>query len=362
MHIDDFLRQMVQQGASDGHLKVGMPPGARISGHIEPLGPLPLRPDDTQTMARHLLDDAAWAKFAECNDLDTSYSLPGTGRFRVNVMRQRGSISIVLRHIPEEIPNFDKLGLPPICKELAAKPRGLVLVTGPTGSGKSTTLAAMVDYINRTEKGHILTMEDPIEFLHQDKQCYVNQREVGADTPNFSEALRRALRQDPDVILIGEMRDLETISLAVTAAETGHLVFGTLHTTSAAKTIDRVVNVFPPEAQTQIRMQLAGTLQGIISQTLLKKIGGGRVAALEIMVANDPVRAMIRENKLAQLPSTMQTGKKFGMQTLEDHLNRLVAEGLVEYEDAVGKANVPDQIRPRAGAPLGGAKRVPLGV
>ena len=269
-------------------------------------------------------------------------------------MRQRGSISIVLRHIPEEIPNFDKLGLPPICKTLSAKPRGLVLVTGPTGSGKSTTLAAMIDHINATEKGHILTMEDPIEFLHEDKQCYINQREVGADTPDFNEALRRALRQDPDVILIGEMRDLETISLAVTAAETGHLVFGTLHTTSAAKTIDRIVNVFPTDGQTQIRMQLAGTLQGIISQTLLKKNGGGRVAALEVLVATDAVRAMIRENKLAQLPSTMQTGKKMGMQSLEDHLNQLVASGVVAHEDAVGKANVPEQIRPAAG---GGAAR-----
>jgi len=349
MHIDEFLRLLVDQGASDGHLKVGMPPGARVSGHIEQLGTLPLQPDDTQNMARHILDDKAWAKFMEIGDVDTSYSLPGCGRFRVNVMRQRGSVSIVLRHIPEEIPNFDKLGLPEICKTLSSKPRGLVLVTGPTGSGKSTTLAAMIDYINRTEKGHILTMEDPIEFLHQDKQCYINQREVGADTADFNEALRRALRQDPDVILIGEMRDLETISLAVTAAETGHLVFGTLHTTSAAKTIDRVVNVFPTDGQTQIRMQLAGTLQGIISQTLLKKQSGGRVAALEIMVATDAVRSMIREGKLAQLPSTMQTGRKVGMQSLEDHLNQLVAQGTVTYEDAMAKANVPEQIRPGAG-------------
>ena len=361
MHIDDFLRLMVDQGASDGHLKVGMPPGARISGHIEQLGTMPLRPEDTQTMARHLLDDKAWATFQETSDMDTSYSLPGTGRFRVNVMRQRSSISIVLRHIPEEIPTFEKLGLPEICKSLAAKPRGLVLVTGPTGSGKSTTLAAMIDHVNRTEKGHILTMEDPIEFLHQDRQCYINQREVGADTADFNEALRRALRQDPDVILIGEMRDLETISLAVTAAETGHLVFGTLHTTSAAKTIDRVVNVFPTEGQTQIRMQLAGTLQGIVSQTLLKKNGGGRVAALEVLVATDAVRSMIREGKLAQLPSTMQTGRKVGMQSLEQHLNRLVADGVATYEDAVAKANVPEQIRPGAGGAARSAARPATG-
>ena len=353
MHIRDFLAHMIKTGGSDVHLKVGMPPGVRISGQIEPQGSTPLTPEHTEQMARELLDEKDWARFAECNDLDTSYSLPGHGRFRVNVMRQRGSISMVLRHIPQEIPSFEQLGLPDVCRELARRPRGLVLVTGPTGSGKSTTLAAMIDLINRTHSGHILTMEDPIEFLHTDKKCYINQREVGADTADFGEALRRALRQDPDVILIGEMRDLETISLAVTAAETGHLVFGTLHTTSAAKTIDRIVNVFPPDQQTQIRMQLAGTLQGIISQTLLKKNGGGRVAAMEVLVAVDAVRSMIRENKLAQIPSTMQTGKKHGMQTLEEHLSQLVASGQVDHADAVAKANNAELVR----KPLGGGAR-----
>ncbi len=345
MQVNELLEQMVGLGGSDAHLKVGQPPGVRVSGTIQPLGTDVLRPEDTEALGRAILSEADWQTFEQRKDLDTSYSLPGVGRFRVNVMRQRGSVSLVLRHIPERIPSFDELGLPEMCLQLAAKPRGLVLVTGPTGSGKSTTLAAMIDVINTTSHGHILTMEDPIEFLHVDKNCYINQREIGSDTADFNQALRRALRQDPDVILIGEMRDLETISLAVTAAETGHLVLGTLHTTSAAKTIDRMVNVFPPDQQTQIRMQLAGTLQGIISQTLVPKIGGGRVAALEILVAVDAVRSLIRENKMAQIPSTMQTGKKYGMQTLEDHLNQLIAQKTIQYEEAVAKANSPQSIK-----------------
>lgn len=351
MQVDTFLKQMVECGASDGHLKVGKPPGLRISGVIHPQGDEKLLPEHTLAIAQALLSEEQWSIFSETGDLDFSYSLPGIARFRVNVMRQRGSISVVLRNIPERIPSFDELGLPDICKNLASKPRGLVLVTGPTGSGKSTTLAAMIDLINSTESSHILTMEDPIEFLHRDKKCYINQREIGSDTADFGEALRRALRQDPDVILIGEMRDLETISLAVTAAETGHLVLATLHTTSAAKTIDRVVNVFPAEQQTQIRMQLAGTLQGIICQTLLPKIGGGRVAALEILLATDAVRAIIRENKMAQLNSAMQTGKKYGMQLLEDHLNKLVAVKSITYEEAISKANSPEAIQRPGGVP-----------
>ncbi|GAG30863.1 unnamed protein product, partial [marine sediment metagenome] len=241
-----------------------MPPGVRIAGIIHPQGEGRLTPEHTEAIARALLDEDQWKEFAENGDLDFSYSIQGVSRFRVNVMRQRGSISLVMRTIPVRIPTFKELGLPEVCMKLARKPRGLVLVTGPTGSGKSTTLAAMIDLINSTERGHILTMEDPIEFTHTDKGCYINQREVGTDTPNFNEALRRAMRQDPDVILIGELRDLETISLAVTAAETGHLVLGTLHTTGAGKTMDRIVNVFPADQQTLIRMQLAGTLQGII--------------------------------------------------------------------------------------------------
>jgi twitching motility protein PilT len=350
MHVDEFLKKMVEAGGSDAHLKVGKPPGVRISGEILPQGNEPLRPEHTHTIARALLDEEQWKSFEERGDLDCSYSIAGVARFRVNVMRQRGSISLVLRYIPEKIPSFKELGLPEICRVMAAKPRGLVLVTGPTGSGKSTTLAAMIDLINSTEQCHVLTMEDPIEFLHRDKKCYVNQREIGSDTSNFNEALRRALRQDPDVILIGELRDLETISLAVTAAETGHLVLGTLHTTSAMKTIDRVVNVFSPEQQTQIRMQLAGTLQGIISQTLVPKIKGGRVAALEVLVATDAVRAIIRENKMAQLTTAIQTGKKHGMQLLEDHLSELVQARLVTYEQATAKANAPETIQRPGGA------------
>jgi twitching motility protein PilT len=345
MHIDELLRLMVELGGSDAHLKVGQPPGVRVSGKILPQGDRPLQPADTLGITQQILSPEHWDSFSKQGDLDCSYSVPGLARFRVNVMRQRGSISLVLRFIPESIPSFEALGLPDICKSLVAKPRGLVLVTGPTGSGKSTTLAAMIDLINSKEASHILTMEDPIEFLHRDKRCYINQREVGADTRDFNQALRRALRQDPDIILVGEMRDLETIGLAVTAAETGHLVLGTLHTTSATKTVDRVVNVFPPVQQTMIRMQLAGTLQGIISQTLVPKIGGGRVAALEILIATDAVRAIIREDKMVQLMSAMQTGKKVGMQTLEDHLNELVASKMIAYEEATARANVPDLIR-----------------
>ncbi len=345
MNVDAFLTQMVERGGSDAHLKVGMPPGMRIHGVIEPQGETPLRPEDTEAVARTIVGADGWARFEERGDYDGSYSIPGVARFRVNVMRQRGSISLVLRTIPERIPTFDELGLPEICRTLAMKPRGLVLVTGPTGSGKSTTLAAMIDLINATHAGHILTMEDPVEFLHRDRKCYINQREVGTDTPSFNEALRRALRQDPDVILIGELRDLETIALGVTAAETGHLVLATLHTTSAVKTIDRMVNVFPPEQQTMIRMQLAGTIQGIVSQTLVPRIEGGRVAALEILVATDAVRAMIRENKMAQLISVMQTGKQFGMQLLEDHLNALIAQGVIDAAAARARANNPEMIR-----------------
>jgi twitching motility protein PilT len=348
MQIQEFLTRMMQNGGSDAHFKPGMPPGVRLHGKIERQGDTPLTPQDTEAIAKQILDEEQWKKFDHYGDLDTSYSVPGVARFRVNVMRQRGAVSMVMRAIPVNIPTFAQLGLPKVCEQLAMKPRGLVLVTGPTGSGKSTTLAAMVDLINSMHYGHIITMEDPIEFLHKDKKCYINQREIGTDTVDFNEALRRALRQDPDVILVGEMRDLESIALAVTAAETGHLVFGTLHTTSAAKSMDRIIGVFPPDQQTLVRMQLAGTLQGIISQTLLPKIGGGRVAALEILVVSDAVRGLIRDNKMAQITSTIQTGKKFGMQLLEDHMNELIEQKLIKTEDAIAKANMPELIRPLA--------------
>lgn len=339
MQVDEFLTKMVECGGSDAHLKVGMPPGVRISGVIRPQGKAVLTPEHTQAIARGLLNDEQWRMFEERGDFDCSHSIAGVARFRVNILRQRGSISIVMRYIPTRIPSMEELGLPKICEVLARRPRGIVLVTGPTSSGKSTTLASMIDLINSTQQGHILTMEDPVEFLHSDKNCYINQREIGTDTLGFNEALRCALRQDPDVILIGEMRDLETISLAVTAAETGHLVLATLHTTSAIKTIDRVVNVFPPEQQTQIRMQVAGTLQGIISQILVPKIGGGQQAVFEILTATDAVRSVIRENKLPQLASLMQSGKQYGMQMLEDNLNELVAARKITFEHARAKAN-----------------------
>jgi twitching motility protein PilT len=345
LEINEFLKHMVSLGGSDAHFKVGQPAGVRVAGKIIPQGTTALTPADTEAIAKTVLSPEHWEDFAGSGDVDCSYSVPGLARFRINAMRQRGSISLVMRFIPERIPSFRELGLPDVCRTLATKPRGIVLVTGPTGSGKSTTLAAMVDFINSNQHAHIITMEDPIEFLHRDKKCYINQREIGSDTADFSQALRRALRQDPDIILVGEMRDLETIALAVTAAETGHLVLATLHTTSAMKTVDRVVNVFPPEQQTMVRMQLAGTLQGIVSQTLVPKIGGGRVAALEVLVANDAVRALIREDKMVQLLSVMQTGKKLGMQTLEGHLNELIAAKVISYEEATTRANSPELLR-----------------
>jgi len=279
--------------------------------------------------------------------------VPGVARFRVNIMRQRRTCGMVIRKIPVEIPTIKALNLPDVCRELAEKPRGLVLVTGPTGSGKSTTLAALINHINENEAGHILTMEDPIEFMHNDKKCYVNQREIGSDTVDFQAALKRALRQDPDVILIGELRDLETISLAVSAAETGHLVFGTLHTTSAIQTVDRLIDVFPPDQQEQIRMQLSITLQGVISQALLPKIGGGRVAAHEIMIATGAVRASIREGKTPQLQNVLTTGSKYGMITLEDSLAKLAKKGVIAPDVAVSKSNHPEMVRRALGVPEG---------
>jgi twitching motility protein PilT len=346
LKIDALLHRMVELDASDLHIKVGSPPGFRISGEIQPMPDVsPLQPEDTQALVRQVLNDAQYAEFEKTGDYDCAYSIAGLSRFRVNAMKQRGSMGLVFRKIPMEVPDIEKLNLPPVCKVLAMKPRGLVLVTGPTGSGKSTTLAAMIDFRNRNERGHILTMEDPIEFVHNDKMSFVNQREIGGDTNSFSAALKRALRQDPDVILVGELRDLETVALAITAAETGHLVFGTLHTTGAIKTVDRIIDVFPPEQQQQVRMQLSGALQGVISQVLVPKKGGGRVAAFEIMIAIDAIRANIREGKTAQMLNVLQTGSKYGMQLLDVTLTKLVQSGQVEIEDALAKANSPDSIK-----------------
>ncbi|MHC4341449.1 MAG: type IV pilus twitching motility protein PilT [Planctomycetota bacterium] len=343
--IREFLNLMVQRGASDLHIKVGSPPGLRVDGRMEPVGRDALSPDGTEALVRDVLTEAQFEQFVEEGDLDVAYTLPEISRFRVNTLIQRGSMGMVIRRIPEKVPTLAELNFPEVLSDLAEKPNGLVLVTGPTGSGKSTTLAAMVHHINTTRQGHIVTMEDPIEFVHQDQRCWVTQREIGTDCRSFSGALKRALRQDPDVIMVGEMRDLETISLAITAAETGHLVFATLHTTSAAQTISRIVDVFSADQQQQIRLQLADALQGIISQTLLPRRNGGRVAAMEILLAQDGVRAQIRENKTPQLHNFMQTGGKAGMQTLEAALNDLVARRVVDYGVAVAKANFPSQVQ-----------------
>ncbi len=337
-----LLHQLIACGGSDLHIKVGGPPRLRIDGEMEIVeGAEALRPDDTQEMILGLLNTAQRKEFEEEHELDFAHSVPGLSRFRVNVFYQRGTIGSVFRTIPLRIPTAEELGLPPIILDLAMKPRGLVLVTGPTGSGKSTTLAAMVDHVNKNRKCHIMTIEDPIEFLHRDQLALVNQREVGADTKSFAQALKRVLRQDPDVILLGEMRDLETISAACTAAETGHLVFGTLHTTSAPSTIDRIIDVFPPHQQEQIRMQLSIGLQGVICQTLLPRVGGGRIAAHEIMVCLPSIANLIREAKTHQMLTIIQSGARFGMHTLDQQLSEIVRAGLVTYDDAITKAQDP---------------------
>jgi len=356
-----LLRLMVERGASDLHIKVGSPPGLRIDGELLPAGDAPLTPADTLGLVQALLSPEQFARFESEGDLDLSCAIPSLARFRVNVLTQRGTIGLVARRIPEEVPSLEDLMLPEICRTLADKARGLVLVTGPTGAGKSTTLAAMIDHVNRTRSGHIVTMEDPIEFLHRDKRCWVTQREIGSDSKDFPNALRRALRQDPDVILVGEMRDLETISLAVTAAETGHLVFATLHTTSAIQTVNRIVDVFPPGQQQQIRTQLADNLQAILSQNLLPRTGGrGRVAAIEILVATDAVRAMIRESKTPQLLNLIQTGAAQGMQTFDDAVCDLLEKRKISIETAMANAYNPAVLKRVISSATAGA--APAGV
>ncbi|MFT6081397.1 MAG: twitching motility protein PilT [Planctomycetota bacterium] len=348
LQIEELLRSMVDKGASDLHVKAGSAPGFRIDGHVVQQPAFgTLTPEMSSDLARQLMSPEQWERFLADKDIDFSHAVRDLARFRVNALHQRNAVGVVIRQIPDEIPDYKKLGLPQIALDLASKPRGLVLVTGPTGSGKSTTLAAMVDYINQTESGHILTMEDPLEFVHKDKKCFVTQRQIGQDCSSFREGLRRALRQDPDVILIGEMRDLETISMAISAAETGHLVFGTLHTTSAISTVDRIIDVFPTDAQQQVRVQMASTLQGVISQTLVPKIGGGRIASREILVGTDAVKSLIREGKSAQVLNLMQTGRQYGMCTLEDQLLKAYEDGLITSDDCISKANRPDDVRRR---------------
>lgn len=349
--LEDLLRQMCEMGASDLHVGVGSHPAGRVDGALKQMDQFPKL---DQSMMEHLLKPALSAdqqeELQQRRELDFSYSIHGLSRFRGNVLWQRGTLGAVFRAIPSRPLSLEELGLPEIVTELATMPRGLVLVTGPTGSGKSTTLAAMIDYINRTQDHHIVTVEDPIEFLHSNQRCIIRQRELGSDTLSFQAALKHVLRQDPDVILVGEMRDLETISLAVTAAETGHLVFGTLHTTSASSTIDRVIDVFPAGQQAQIRMQLSSTLQGVISQTLIRRASGkGRCCAMEIMVGTGAVRNMIREGKTHQINNILTSGAKAGMQTLNQSLKKLVQNEDISMEAAMEKSNAPDELKQLCG-------------
>jgi twitching motility protein PilT len=344
--IDDLLRQMKALDASDLHLTPGVQPVVRVRGELVRLeGFDKLTPDETRQLVYRILSTEQQKILETRRNVDLAYSLPGLARFRVNVYFQRASIGAAFRMIPAEIKSLDDLGLPSQLASLAAMPRGLVLVTGPTGSGKSTTLATLIDLINRTRSEHILTIEDPIEFLHWHRNCIVNQREIGPDTPSFAEALRAALRQDPDVILVGEMRDLETIATALTAAETGHLVFATLHTQSAPQTIDRIIDVFPAEQQDQVRIQLATSLQAIVTQNLLPTAdGNGRVAALEILIPDDAVRNLIRQGKIEQIYSVMQTGTGRGMQTMEQALAHLAHRQIITREAALSRSSRPDQL------------------
>jgi twitching motility protein PilT len=344
-NLDEALMHLVDAGGSDLHLTAGIPPSIRLHGELEPIeGYAVLTPDELHKAIYSILTQRQREQFENELELDVSYSVPGKARFRVNVFRQRDAIGSVMRVIPFEILELDKLGVPPQLVNFAHLPRGFVLVTGPTGSGKSTTLAGLIDVINRERRAHIMTIEDPIEFLHQHKKSVVNQREVGTDTLTFAKALKHVLRQDPDVILVGEMRDLETIQIALTAAETGHLVFGTLHTQDAPQTIDRVIDVFPPEQQEQIRVMLAGALQGVMCQQLLKTAdGSGRVVACELMVATPAIRNLIREGKTHQMYSSIQAGKEHGMITMDQSLAELVLNGKITYETALEKCNnVPD--------------------
>ncbi|WP_286916510.1 MULTISPECIES: type IV pilus twitching motility protein PilT [Pseudomonas] len=342
MDITELLAFSAKQGASDLHLSAGLPPMIRVDGDVRRINLPALDDKQVQALIYDIMNDKQRKDFEEFLETDFSFEVPGVARFRVNAFNQNRGASAVFRTIPSKVLSMDDLGMGDVFRKITEVPRGLVLVTGPTGSGKSTTLAAMIDYLNSNKHHHILTVEDPIEFVHESKKCLVNQREVHRDTLGFSHALRSALREDPDVILVGEMRDLETIRLALTAAETGHLVFGTLHTTSAAKTIDRVVDVFPAEEKSMVRSMLSESLQAVISQTLLKKIGGGRVAAHEIMIGTPAIRNLIREDKVAQMYSSIQTGGSLGMQTLDMCLKNLLAQGVISRDSAREKAKSPD--------------------
>jgi twitching motility protein PilT len=350
--IDAFFKLMNEQGASDLHLAAGQPPALRIRGEIERIKYKVLDNDDLRSMLYEIAPEQKVKSFEETGDIDFGYEIPGLARYRANFFMQKNGVGAVFREIPNTIMTAEQLGLPPVVSKLASLPRGLVLVTGPTGSGKSTTLAAIVDVANRTRKDHIITIEDPIEFVHQSQGCIVNHREIGVHTHTFSSALRGALREDPDIILVGEMRDLETISLAVEAASTGHLVFSTLHTSSAYKTVDRVIEVFPSHEQPLIRSTLADGIRAVIAQTLFKRIDRkGRVVALEILIANPAVRNLIREGKTHQIPSMIQTGKKYGMTLLDDSIMQLYQKGMISAEEAYAKSNEKARFRPLLKAP-----------
>jgi twitching motility protein PilT len=378
LSIDALLERMVALDASDLHVTVGTAPTVRVHGALQPLeGTDPLTGEETQQLLYRILSTEQQKNLEVDRQIDLAYSIPGLARFRVNVFFQRGTLSAAFRLIPAEIKTLEELGIPSTLHELTDRPRGLVLVTGPTGSGKSTTLAALIDEINRKRHEHILTIEDPVEFVHRHKRCIVNQREIGPDATSFANALRAALREDPDVILLGEMRDLETIATAITAAETGHLVFATLHTQSAPSTVDRIIDAFPAAQQAQIRVQLAATLEGIVTQTLLRTAdGSGRVAALEILYPDDAVRNLIRQGQVEQIYSVMQTGTSKGMQTMEQHLAELTLRRIINLDAALSRSSRPEQLlgllersgydigeaaatlEQEEGAPLGGGLRV----
>lgn len=345
--IDKLLQTVINQKASDLHIAVGQPPVIRLDGHLRPLQTKTLEPEDTVALMKSITPERCQQELQEVGGCDFGFAFGDQGRFRVAVFKQRGNIGIVLRRIPNEFLSFAQLGVPTVLKDLIMRPRGLFLVTGPTGSGKSTTLASMINYLNDMVDHHIITIEDPIEFYHKHKKSVVNQREVGVDVPSFPEAIRRSLRMDPDVILVGEMRDLATIEAAITAAETGHIVFGTLHTTGAEGTVNRIIDVFPTNQQEQIRVQLSTAIVAVLSQQLLPKIGGGRVAAYEMLVITPAIANLIRENKTFRITSAIQTGAKYGMQLLDDHLFNLWRQNVISREDAQAKSNKPEEMQLR---------------
>lgn len=358
-NLHQLLKAMVEKGASDLHITTGSPPQLRIDGKLVPLKTAPLTPVETKQLTYSILTDAQKHRFEEENELDLSFGVKGLSRFRSNIFMQRGAVSGAFRTIPFKILSFAELGLPQIVSDLANRPRGLILVTGPTGSGKSTTLASIIDKINTERHEHILTIEDPIEYLHPHKNCVVNQREIGSDTESFKKALKYVLRQDPDVVLVGEMRDLETIEAALTISETGHLCFATLHTNSCVQTINRIIDVFPPFQQTQVRAQLSFVMEGVMSQALMPRATGpGRILALEVMIPNPAIRNLIREDKVHQIYSQMQVGQtKFGMQTFNQSLCDLFEKRMISMEDAVARSSDPEELRQMLASGTGGRGR-----